>query len=55
MNEEIAHQTDAMLHQAVKSIDALFEEGYAQKNPELVSAFLIAASNNYVAASNVKL
>ncbi|MDO6508762.1 hypothetical protein Q4506_17275 [Colwellia sp. 4_MG-2023] len=54
MNNEIAHETDAMLHQAVKSIDTLFEEGYAQKNPELVSAFLLAASNNNIAASNNK-
>lgn len=52
MNNEIAHKTDEMLHQAVKSIDALLGEGYAKQNPELVSGFLIAASNNNIAESN---
>ena len=54
MNKEIAHTTDEMLHQAVKSIDALFGEGYAKLNPEIVSGFLIAASNNHIAVSNNK-
>jgi len=49
MEEEIAYRTDAMLHQAKKSVDALFGEGYAEKHPELVSGFLVAASNNTIA------
>tara|TARA_R110000737_G_C14574303_1_gene484595 strand:- start:907 stop:1104 length:198 start_codon:yes stop_codon:yes gene_type:complete len=52
VDQEIAHITDAMLHQAVKSIDALLGEGYAKMNPELISGFIIAASNNNLAASN---
>lgn len=55
MDKDIAYITDAMLHQAVKSIDALFEEeGYAKKHPELIAAFIISASNNHIAASNSK-
>lgn len=30
MNQEIAYETDSMLHQAKKSIDALFENGVAE-------------------------
>lgn len=50
MNQEVAHETDAMLHQAKKSIDALFGDGYAEAHPELVSGFMVAASNNQLAA-----
>ncbi len=51
MDIEIAYQTDAMLHQAVKSIDAIFGDGYAEKHPELVGSFMVAASNNNVAGA----
>ncbi|WP_447032941.1 hypothetical protein [Vibrio parahaemolyticus] len=50
MNQEIALETDAMLHQAKKSVDALFGDGYAKAHPELVSGFMVAASNNQLAA-----
>lgn len=50
MESEIAYETDAMLHQAVKSIDKLFEEdGYAKNHPELIGAFMLAASNFKIA------
>lgn len=39
-----------MLHQAKKSVDALFGDGYAKAHPELVSGFMVAASNNQLAA-----
>lgn len=40
--------TDEMLHQAKSSIDHLFGDGYAEKHPELISGFIISASNNYI-------
>ncbi|MAA92946.1 MAG: hypothetical protein CML22_06660 [Rheinheimera sp.] len=51
MDKEIGYRTDAMLHQAKKSVDALFGEGYAEKHPELVAGFLVAASNNTMAVA----
>ncbi|MBG0759498.1 hypothetical protein BOO22_08715 [Vibrio cidicii] len=45
-NNELAHETDYMLHQAKRSIDALFGDGYAEKHPSLVGNFMIAMSNN---------
>jgi hypothetical protein len=51
MDQEIAYKTDAMLHQAEKSIDALFGEGFAKNHPELVGSFMVAASNNNIAAA----
>jgi hypothetical protein len=51
MDIEIAYQTDAMLHQAVKSINVLFGDGYAEQYPELVGSFMVAASNNNVAGA----
>jgi len=49
MDKDLAQDTDAMLHQAKKSIDALFGDDYAKSNPEIVSGFMIAASNNNIA------
>lgn len=40
-----------MLHQAEKSIDALFGDGFAKSHPELVGSFMLAASNNNIAAA----
>ncbi|MCE7626388.1 hypothetical protein LZT04_00895 [Vibrio fluvialis] len=48
-NNELAHETDSMLHQAKRSIDALFGDGYAEKHPSLVGNFMIAMSNNKIA------
>jgi hypothetical protein len=34
------------LHQGIESIDRAFGEGYAEKNPELLSAFMKAAAQD---------
>lgn len=39
---------DVWLGQAVRSIDATFGDGYAKDHPELVSAFLKAASFDWM-------
>tara|TARA_B100001059_G_scaffold219402_1_gene240451 strand:- start:4316 stop:4516 length:201 start_codon:yes stop_codon:yes gene_type:complete len=50
MDKDLAQDTDQILHQAKQSIDTLFGDDYARNNPELVSGFMIAASNNKIAA-----
>lgn len=53
MYKETIVTTDEQLSHAVKCIDSVFnEDGYAKAHPELVSGFIIAASNNDIAASN---
>lgn len=37
---------DYWMQQAIESIDARLGEGYASKHPELISGFIIAASND---------
>lgn len=51
MSKEIAYRTDAILHQAAKSIDALFGEGYAKEHPELVAGFMVSAANSTIAVA----
>jgi hypothetical protein len=48
--EDAWHATDEILAGAKWSIDYIFEEGYAAKHPELVSAFLNASAVQYRAA-----
>ncbi len=38
--------TDDFLHAAVDSIDSVFGEGYARKNPQLVGQYMIASATN---------
>lgn len=51
MNKDIFWETDKVLHQAKKSIDELFGEGHANNHPELVSGFMVTASNNLIATN----
>ena len=39
-----AHQ---YFHAAIKTIDAKFADGYAEKHPELIGAFLQAAATDF--------
>lgn len=45
-----AHMTaHAYMHQAIKSIDDAFGEGYAHEHPELVGAFMRSAATCFLA------
>lgn len=54
--EELMRQapltTAFYLEKAVTLIDKQFGDGYAEKNPQLVGAFLQACSTDYLAAVN---
>lgn len=41
--QQAGYTAEEYMKQAVKSIDALFEEGYAKKHPELIVAFMKTA------------
>lgn len=47
--EQAGDTAEYWLRKAVDSIDEIFGDGYAKKNPELVSGFMIAASNDQTA------
>ena len=43
------------LEQAIKTIDAAFGDGYAKKNPHLVSAFLAASASEHHSSVLIQL
>lgn len=51
-----AHGTAAVYMRAAKmDIDETFGDGYAAKHPELVAAYMAAATRDFAAASNAKV
>ncbi|EGQ7810862.1 hypothetical protein I6Y99_004930 [Vibrio parahaemolyticus] len=48
--KQAGYTADFWLKQAIDSIDEAFGKGYAKDNPELVAGFLVAASNDQIAA-----
>lgn len=52
---QAGYTAEHWMKQAIESIDGMFGEGYAKKNPELISGFMIAASNDQLAMYISKL
>lgn len=55
----LLHQAPMTIHDhlihAVEAIDKVFYEGYAEKHPELVSAFITAAASDFNTSSTMKV
>lgn len=53
IEEQSYFSTANALNLAIKAIDLEFGVGFAKENPKLVSSFLIASSNNFIALSSL--
>jgi len=53
-SDQLMHQAEetanSYLIKAIKKIDTQFGKGYAQKNPEIISAFIITCSLDFGAS-----